>query len=221
MEDPQNPEEYTDDISGDEIDEILRRAKAAESKSVELGMALSAVQQTERTDQNFLHHQISTDEMLEKLEHFYRGDVSTYDPETGDTDWHPQTNKDLVTFNEYGVTSFMEIVTKYIDRNTILSNYSPERIFEIIGSLGDELVLFLLCNYEKLGMDTYFKKTKFRLLIITTLNIIESTYNRSLRGKTMEELNQAKVVGQFANSPQHYPTPQKQPGRISRFFGNR
>ena len=47
-----------------------------------------------------------------------------------------------------------------------------------------------------MGMDTYFKKTKFRVIIITTLHIIESTYRRAIRGRTSEDINQSRIVTQ-------------------------
>jgi len=191
--------QMTDDISAQDINDLVNRATRAEDTNMQLSRAMSSFSE-EKKDANFLHLQISTEKMLEKLEHFYRGDVMK--EKDGNLKWEQQKNKDLVTFNEYGVTSIMEIVTKYIDRNTILSNYSEERIYEIMGDLGDELTLFILCNYVQLGMNTYFKKTKFRTVITSTLHIIESTYRRAIRGKTLEEMNQSRVIGQFGEAQQ-------------------
>lgn len=192
-------DEYNDEISEDDIDNLIARAQQAESKNIELASALQMSNQEQR-DENFLHHQISTEKMLDKLEHFYRGDYQGKDSE-GNVVWKKQKNKDLVTFNEYGVTSLMEIITKYIDKNTILSYYTAQRIYEILADIGEELVLFILSNYKQIGMDTYFKKTKFRIIITTTLHIIESTYRRALDGETMERINESKVVGQFGSIP--------------------
>jgi hypothetical protein len=206
------PEAILDDsITEEDINNLINRANNAESRTAQLSKAMNSMS-NEKKEGNFLHLQISTDEMLNKLEHFYRGDV--YEKEV----WKPQKDKLLITFNEYGVTSLMEVVTKYIDRNTILSSYPEERIYEILGDLGDELVLFILCNYVQLGMDTYFKKTKFRIIITTTLHIIESTYRRALRGKTIEEVNQSRVIGQFGDLPagNNYPGI-KRKGIIERF----
>lgn len=212
-EDFENEEEdpdKEDDNSEKELQELLKRSEKAKIDSANMTSAMSSIGQGSK-DSNFLHLQISTEKMLEKLEHFYRGDVLK-DLGQGQVKWIAQKNKDLVTFNEYGVTSLMEVVTKYIDRNTILSNYSEQRIYEIMGDLGEDLVLFILCNYRKIGMDTYFKKTKFRIIITTTLHIIESTYRRAIRGKTLEETNQSRVIGQFGENKQSgYSTPQKKP----------
>lgn len=195
--------EYDDTITQDDIDNLVNRASRAESDNQRLTQMVNSMG-ADKKDENFLHLQIYTEEMLEKLEHTYRGDYQGYD-KNGDYVWKKQTNKDLVPFNEFGVTSIMEILTKYIDKNTILSDYSEDRIYEILGDLGDELVLFILCNYEKIGMDTYFKKTKFRSIIVTTTHVIESTYRRALNAKTLTELNQSKVVGQFGSPMQQVP----------------
>lgn len=206
-----------DEIDDDAVNELINRVNTAEDKNVELTQALSKSVGKSK-DHNFLHLQISTVEMLTSLEHFYRGDFQAPDPK-GRMVWKKQTNTELITFNEFGITSMMEIVSKYIDKNTILSDYNQERIYEILGDLGDDLVLFLLCNYEKMGMDTYFKKTKFRILITTTLHIIESTYRRALRSKTLEEVNQSKVVGQFGHHPSsQIPQQQRRPGFMSRML---
>ncbi len=211
--------EYADEIASSEITDLVNRANSAEAKNVELSSALGGMADRKKDD-NFLHHQLSTEEMLEKLEHFYRGDFQGED-DNGDMVWKKQKDQDLVTFNDFGVTSLMEIVTKYIDKNTILSYYDSDRIYEIMGDIGDDLVLFLLCNYEKIGMNTYFKKTKFRLIITTTLHIIESSYRRSLGGKTMMEINQSRVISQFGNLPGQQQEPHARVNPIAKFFGNK
>ncbi len=212
-------EEFNDDVQGADVDDLINRTRKAEGQVANMTQTIGAMG-TARKDDNFLHMQISTEEMLDKLEHFYRGDVEGDDGQ-GNIDWKPQENKELVTLNEFGVSSLMEIVTKYIDKNTMLSYYDSTRVFEIMGDIGDELVLFILCNYKKIGMDTYYKKTKYRILVVTTLHIIESTYRRALGGKTLEEMNQSRVIGQFGTPIPQQPIKPSSPGRMARFFGNR
>lgn len=146
-------------------------------------------------DPNIIQYQIDSQEMLEKLERFYRGEHIGVNDKNEYT-WIKPSNKELVTFNDFGVNSMMEIITKYFDKNTILSEYSEERIYEILADLGDEICLFMYCNYEQMGMDSYFKKTKFRIIILTTLHVIESTYRRAHRGNTRADVNQHRVVTQ-------------------------
>lgn len=190
-----SPEEgfESDEVTTEDLERVMADANSAnrenqQAQVLSMGGGLYK-------DPNLIQIQIETTEMLERLEHFYRGDYVGPNKK-GDLVWQKQTNDELVTFNDFGVTSLMEVITKYIDKNTILSHYSEERIYEIMGDLGEDLVLFLFCNYEKIGMDTYFKKTKFRMIITSTLHIIESTYRRAIRSKAMEEINQSRIISQ-------------------------
>ena len=207
-----------DDVQEEDISGMVGSSQD-NSTNAQTASFLNNISQQKKND-NFLHHQLATEDMIDKLEHFYKGDKAGMDEE-GNVCWVEEENKDLVTLNEFGVTSLMEIITKYIDKNTILSYYSEKRIYEILSDIGDEMVLFIQCNYEQMGMNTYFKKTKFRLLITTTLHIIESTYRRALHGRTMEEINQSKVIGQFGDTPMPQTPQMKNPGRIAGFFANR
>ena len=210
--------DFDDEISQDDLDALIQRAEVAESQNVKLSNALAMSGATGK-DKNFLHLQVETGELLEKLEHFYRGDKKVRYADMS-ADWIENDNKELVTFNEFGVTSMMGIVTKYIDKGTILSNYPEERIYEIIADIGEELILFILCNYKQMGMDTYYKKTQFRLIITTTAHMIENAYRRALKGKTLEELNQSRIVGQFGDpSKQPIINPNKPRGGLRGLFG--
>lgn len=208
-------EQYSDDISQDDLDTLRDNFEQENQNPEMIRGAMNSLGESNK-DSNFLHIQISNSEMLEKLEHFYRGDTWGQDKE-GNYGWVTPTNLELVTFNDFGVSTMMDIITKYIDKNTILSYYNEERIYEIVGDLGDEIILLMLSNYKQMGMDSYFKKTKFRIVITTTLHMIESAYRRALRGKTMEEVNQSRVIGQFGNIERGIPG--QSPVRQSRIAG--
>ncbi len=176
------------------VQELVNECKRLEGENREMKDHISVSSYGRDKNANLISAQLETQELLEKLERFYKGDYLTSDGD--DVVWKSQKNTDLIPLNEYGVNTFMEVVTKYIDKNTTLSNYSEERIFEILADVGDELTLVVYCNYEKMGMDTPFKKTKFRLLVTTTLHLIESTYRRSIGGETSKDLNQSRIVSQ-------------------------
>lgn len=192
-------EEYYEDETGQEInkddiiEDLSKRLQHAQGKNIELGSAISHSSYSGQ-DANLIQYQIDNTEMLEQLEHFYRGEYIGV--EGKNQVWKKPKDPEMITFNEFGVSALMEIVTKYVNKNTSLSYYSEERIYEILGDLGDELILFILCNYEKMGMDTYFKKTKFRIIIVTTLHIIESCYRKAIRGRTSDDINQSRIVTQ-------------------------
>ncbi len=179
----------------------------SENAKLSSGVASStALGNSARAESNLIFFQLETPEILQKLERFYRGEYLTVNDE-GDTVWVVPEDKDLIPLNDFGVNLLMEVVTKYIDKNTVLSNYKEERIYEILADIGDELTLVIYCNYEKMGLDTAFKKSKYRLIVTTTLHLIESSYRRALMGKTSEDINQSRIVTQ-SDSLGRTPIPQ-------------
>ena len=177
------------------IDALEQENLALKGEKVQLATSMSAFGSATKNE-NLITFQIETTELLDKLEHFYKGEyIGTL--ENGiDTGWVKPKDKKQIPLNDFGVSAMMEIVSKYVDKNTTLSYYSEMRIYEILGDLGEELVIYILSNYEKMGMDDNFKKTKFRLLVITTLHMIESTYRKAIAGRTIEEINQSRIITQ-------------------------
>lgn len=181
-------EDFIAQLKGDETQKLI-------NKNVQLSTALASSAYQGQEGSNLIEFQLDTAEMLSKIEHFLKGDYISIDDE-GQEYWKKQTDKKLILFNEYGVNSIMAIIGNYIDKNTILSTYTEMRINEILADLGEELAKFIYCNYEIMGMDTDFKKTRFALTVITILHSIESAYRRALRGDTRESLNTAKIFTQ-------------------------
>ena len=145
-------------------------------------------------EQTLIHYQLETEKILERIEHFLRGDqIKVVD---GNTFYESPKDKKLENFNKYGVAEFMRIISMYVTKETFLSNYEEDRINEIIADLGDALADFLYCNYEKMGMDTKFKETKFTLIVLNVLHTIESCYRRALGGEEMKGLRQRAIVTQ-------------------------
>lgn len=182
-------------MEDDEMLEQLQQELSGEkSKNLQLGGALAGSSFQGQQD-NLIQYQLDSGELLNMIEHFLKGEYLSVDKDGGEF-WTTPKNKDLVLFNEYGVNSIMVIVGKYINKNTFLSFYSEDRIYEIMGDLGTDINNFIFCNYEKMGMDTEFKKTRYNLTVLTILHIIESAYRRSMHGRTMEELNRATIMTQ-------------------------
>lgn len=195
---------------GDEgfLDQLQAEAEDLRQKNTQLNAALSSSSYQGQQDGNFMEYQLDTGEMLSKIEHFLRGEYITTDDQ-GNEFWTKQDDDDLILFNAYGVNSIMSIIGNYIDKGTILSFYDEMRINEILSDLGDALSDFLFCNYETMGMDTEFKKTRYPLTVITIIHSIESAYRRALRGKTSEDLNSSRIFTQtdiLGNKQMNAPT---------------
>jgi len=162
-------------------------------------------------DKNLAVWQVDTGEILDRIEHYLRGDVP-YTDEEGNTGFKKQKNKELILLNDFGVSTMMEILSKYVTKDLILSYFTDEeRINEIIADLGDEIADYFLCNYDKMGMDTTFKRSKFKLLVLSILHLIEFSARRALHGKQMEEINTGRIITQNEGLGGHFQMPQRKP----------
>lgn len=144
---------------------------------------------------NLIVYQLELDNILERIEHLLRGDVIEQDQE-GNVIYVEPKDQSLIVLNDYGVKLIMNIISTYLNRNTILSNYSEERINKILYNLSIELIDVIYVNYEKMGMDTIEKKSRFPSLVVSIVHAIESSYMRALSGKERESLRSARMVTQ-------------------------
>ena len=146
-------------------------------------------------NENLIVWQLELDNILERIEHLLKGDVVQDDGEGNIIYTEPKDTK-LIILNNYGVQLIMNVISFYLNRNTILSNYQDTRIFEILFDLGNELADVVYINYEQMGMDTIEKKSRHELLILNILHTIESSYNRALGGEERDSLRSARIVTQ-------------------------
>lgn len=101
-----------------------------------------------------------------------------------------------VNLNEYGVQEVMNILSMYITKETFLSFYKEERIFEILGDLGNQLNKFFLINSKAIGLNTEYKKTKYPLIIVTIIHAVENAYRRALQGNENRGTREGIIVTQ-------------------------
>ncbi len=256
------PEEY---MSNTEIEN-----QQLKQKNLELANAMTGGGFTPEEEQNLIQYQLETDKILERTEHFLRGDAIKFN-ENGSYFDEPTKNvlakvkKDTkagVTYyiqelktgkgsevkknvlvkilnkdgeevnvmerdsklilsklegrklknlgykyvevldeekkplNDYGVAEFMRIISMYVTKETFLSYYTEDRIMEIMGDLADALNNFLYCNYEKMGMDSKFKESKYTILILNILHTVESCYRRAIGGAEQYNLRSRAIVTQ-------------------------
>ncbi len=184
----------------DEDDNILKELQELEkeklrNQNLQLNTALASSSFQGGEGSNLIEYQLDPGDLLNRLEHFLRGEYISFDND-GNEYWAKQKDKKLILLNDYGVSCIMSIIGSYLDKNTVLSTYDEMRINEILADIGDELADWIYCNYEIIGMDTDFKKTRFKLLVLNILHIVETAYRRAIGGQTREDLNSAKIFTQ-------------------------
>jgi hypothetical protein len=253
------------------MDNLDVENKNLRQRNFDMASALSASNMPDVEDQNLIQFQLETDKILERIEHFLKGDQIKFnkngayfaeptknvlalklkDPKSGviyyiqekkenkkgseyinrllvkirnknkeevnvlEQDSHRIMEKvekmDLINLgykyieiidedkkplNEYGVAEMMRIISMYVTKETFLSRYSEERIYEIMGDLGDAINNFMYCNYEKMGMDTKFKESKYIVICLNIFHTIESCYRRAISGAEQENLRTRAIVTQ-------------------------
>lgn len=184
-------ENYDDFVNG-----LVEENQGLSSRNNQYVSALSSAGIINRDNQNLAIWQVDEANLLERIEHYLRGD-KTYIDEKGNTGYKKQKNKELILLNDFGVSGIMEILSRYIDKGLSLSYFTDEaRINEIIADIGDEIADYFLCNYDKMGMDTPFKRSKFKILVLTTLHNIEFTARKAIKAKQMEEINTGRIITQ-------------------------
>lgn len=182
-------------VTNDHLQALENELQAKNSKINELSNFAGNTVFSQSQDNNLIVWQLELDNILERIEHLLKGDIVKEDAEGNIVYTQPQ-DKGLIILNDYGVQLIMNIISFYLNRNTILSDYMPDRIFEILFDLGNEISDVIYINYEKMGMDSIQKKSRSEILVLNILHTIESAYNRALKGGERDSLRSARVVTQ-------------------------
>jgi hypothetical protein len=150
---------------------------------------------------NLIKWQLELNDILERAEHILREDIVVF--ENNNTVWKPNPNPERNIFNDYGVHEIMRVLSMYINRNTILSDYEPDVICDKVFDFGLEISNLIFMKYELFGLDTLEKRKNYSILVREIVDIVNSAYNRALYGGERESLRTARQISQAENlSPQ-------------------
>lgn len=150
--------------------------------------------------------QLEVNDILERIEHLIRGDKLEIDSETGNVDWvRPESGEEV--FNDYGVAILMEAVIAYINRNTLLSNYSEVVINQKMLDFSEEFSDQIFMQYDKMGLNTHSKRKRYPLIVREVVDMVHSAYLRSLHGEERKMLvsvisiNQSQQISSQQGQP--------------------
>ena len=188
------------------------------------GVGAAAYTGIQAEQNNLIVFQLELNDLLEMMEHLMAGE-SAVDDGTGNVIYVKPKDTNLIVMNQYGVQLVMNFIRHYLNRNTILSNYTPDRINEILEDIGIELADLFFVNYEAMGLDTVEKKSRSTVLCMNILHTIESAYNRAIEGNELDSLRSARIVTQtqpLGNANMGQPTqPNKKGWSMNPFRGFR
>ena len=103
---------------------------------------------TPQNQDNLIKWQLELDNILERAEHILRGDVLVF--ESGNLIWKKNDITTNNILNEYGVQEIMRVLSTYLNRNTVLSDYEDEEIREKVLDFGKELNDLFFMKYEEI-----------------------------------------------------------------------
>jgi len=114
----------------------------------------------------------------------------------GNMIWSLAVTEEEKVLNEFGVAEIMRILSMYLNRNTILSNYDEDTINEKMMDFGFELADLFYLKYEVMGLSTLEKRKLYPMLVRQIVDTIHSSYLRALHGGERESLREARHITQ-------------------------
>lgn len=148
----------------------------------------------QQNQENLIKWQLELDSILERVEHLLRGDKPTM--RDGNMIFlRPQTKEEEI-FNDFGVSEIMRILSLYLNRNTILSNYDEDTINWKMLDFGYEVNNLIFLKYNEMGLDTISKRKRYAMIVREIIDTVHSTYRRALFGGERNSLRSARSVTQ-------------------------
>jgi len=152
---------------------------------------------TVNQNDNLIKWQLELNDILERADHILRGDIIEF--KEGHLLWVKNINTKENALNEQGVQLIMKALSNYVNRNTILSDYTEQQIAFKVYDFGRELNNLIFMKYEEMGMDTEDKRKEYPMLVRQMVDIVHSSYNRALNGGERRSLREARTVMQTDN----------------------
>lgn len=150
------------------------------------------------TPNNIVEWQLELDSILERVEHLLRGDRPTF--RNGSIIYEPPESENEIVLNNYGISEVMRILSLYINRNTILSNYDEDTIKWKVYDFGCDLADLFFLKYDEFGWNTMEKRKLYPILIRELIDVVHSAYLRALNGGERESIRKMISVNQNQNT---------------------
>ncbi len=188
------------------ITELEGKIQQADQKTGQVQQGMTAMFNSEH-HVNLVKWQLDIEEELERIEHLLKGHVPKID-KAGNQFFEEAKDGDRL-FNDKGVAEILKILSWYLNKNIILSNFDEDQISLRVHQFSRTFTDFLFFNYEKFGLDTEEKRKHYPMIVLTIVDTVEAAYLRALRGGERDSLRTARTVhqtenpmmGQFAFNP--------------------
>lgn len=151
-----------------------------------------------KANEDLVRWQLELNDILERVEHILKGDIPIF--RDGNILWEKNPKPENNTLNEYGVQETMKVLSLYINRNTILSDYTQTEINFKVYDFGREINNLFFMRYEDFGMDNEEKRKNYPIIIREIVDIVHSSYKRALFGGERRSIREMISVSQTTNT---------------------
>lgn len=151
-----------------------------------------------KANEDIIKWQLELNDILERAEHILRGDIPKF--REGHIVWEENPNPENNPLNNVGVQEVMKILSMYINRNTILSDYANEEINYKVYDFGRAINNLIFMRDFEFGMDTEEKRKNYEMLVTELKDIVHSAYKRALDGAEKRSLREMINVSQATST---------------------
>lgn len=180
------------EIEKDEMQKSYSQVRSAASFDPRQYSQLSSF--AVRPEDNLAKWQLEVNDILERAEHILRGDVPTFSE--GHIIWGANPNPENNVLNNVGIQEIMKRLSMYINRNTILSDYTNEEINAKVFDFGRALNNLIFMRDYEFGMDTSEKRKHYEMIVTELKDAVHSAYKRALDGAEKRSLREMIQVSQ-------------------------
>jgi len=142
--------------------------------------------------------QLELNDILEKAEHTLKGDIVVF--EKGQMIWKDNPEPEGNTFNSFGVQLLMKLLSMYVNRNTILADYTDEEVRYKTLDFGNRINNLIFMKYEEIGMVDEDKRKEYPAIVGAMTDIVHSAYSRAKDGRERESYRKIVSVQQSSTS---------------------
>ena len=155
------------------------------------------------SNENLISYQLELDNILERIDHLLRGHELKFS-DKGELRWIEPKDKNAALFNNCGVQEILRILSMYLNRNTILSNYDEKTINWKVYDFSIDLTDLIHNKYEEMFFYEDYEELKrkfklFPMIVRELVDTVHSAYLRALNGGERQSLREARHVSQNIN----------------------
>ena len=147
-----------------------------------------------KPEENLVKYQLEVNDILERAEHILRGDIPAF--KDGHLIWDKNPTPANNTLNDVGVREIMQRLAMYINRNTILSDFTQEEIDVKSLDFGKALNNLIFMKYEEFGIDNEDKMKDYPMLVLEVSDMVHAALKRALNGGERRSLREMIQIHQ-------------------------